>query len=48
MSWKSIVIAGLLCVVASPAFAAPTLTVDLVRSGGVPVLDPPPEIGSGG
>lgn len=39
MSWKILVSAGLLCVVVSPAFAAPTLTVDLVRSGGLPVLD---------
>lgn len=27
MSWKSLVTAGLLCVLASPAFAAPTLTI---------------------
>jgi hypothetical protein len=39
MSWKSIVIAGLLCVLAVPAFATPGLVVDLVRSGGLPVLD---------
>ncbi|MGD9634693.1 MAG: PEP-CTERM sorting domain-containing protein [Pirellulales bacterium] len=39
MSWKSIVITGLLCVVASPVLAAPTLSIDLVRSGGLPVLD---------
>jgi hypothetical protein len=41
MSWKRIVIAGLLCVVASPALAAPGLVVDLVRDGGgKPVLEP--------
>lgn len=40
MSWKSIVITGLLCVLASPVFAAPSLTVDLLRDGGgKPVLD---------
>jgi hypothetical protein len=40
MSWKSIVIAGLLCVLVSPAFATPGLVIDLVRSGGgLPVLD---------
>jgi hypothetical protein len=39
MSWKSIVITGLLCVVASPVLAAPGLVVDLVRSSGLPVLD---------
>src|SRR6187455_1229139 len=32
MSWKSLVTAGLLCVVASPVFAAPGLTV---TSGGL-------------
>lgn len=40
MSWKSIVITGLLCVVASPVLAAPNLTVDLVRgAGNLPLLD---------
>jgi hypothetical protein len=39
MSWKSIVITGLLCVVAAPAWATPGLVIDLVRSGGLPVLD---------
>lgn len=39
MSWKSIVTAGLLCVVASPVLAVPTMSVDLVRSAGLPVLD---------
>jgi hypothetical protein len=40
MSWKSIVITGLLCVVASPVLAQPGLVVDLVRTGGgLPQLD---------
>jgi hypothetical protein len=41
MSWKSLVCAGLLCVVASPALAQnPTLSVTLLRDvGGLPVLD---------
>lgn len=30
MSWKSIVITGLLCVVASPAFAAPTASAKVL------------------
>jgi hypothetical protein len=39
MSWKSLVITGLLCVVASPVLAAPTLSIDLVRDGSnLPVL----------
>jgi hypothetical protein len=41
MSWKLLVSAGLLCVVVSPVLAAPTLTVDLLRTaGGLPILDP--------
>ena len=38
MSWKSLVCAGLLCALAMPVTAAPTVSVDLVRSGGLPVL----------
>lgn len=33
MSWKSLVCAGLLCALAIPASAQPTVTVDLVRNG---------------
>jgi hypothetical protein len=40
MSWKILVSAGLLCALASPVLAAPTLGIDLVRNGtGQPVLD---------
>jgi hypothetical protein len=39
MSWKSLVCAGLLCALAMPVSAAPTLTIDLLRSSGTPVLD---------
>ncbi len=38
MSWKSLVCAGLLCALAMPVTAAPTVSVDLVTSGGKPVL----------
>ncbi len=40
MSWKSFVTAGLLCALASPVFAQPTLNIDLLRTGGgTPILD---------